>query len=97
MGWILEKNGLFGKGQFQVICYNRQRNCVFCRFEASDDLAMAIDVHGHSLIAGNCRVVLKKKVIINIVALMNAETLANDAEASADSAEKNSAENATKP
>ena len=97
LGWILEKNGLLGKGQFQVICYKRQRNGVFCRFEASDDLAMAIDAHGHSLRAGICRVVLKKKVITNNVALMNAETLAKDAEASADSAEKNSAENATKP
>ena len=97
MGWILEKNGLLGKGQFQVICYKRQRNGVFCRFEASDDLAMAIDAHGHLLRAGICRVVLKKKVITNNVALMNAETLAKDAEASADSAEKNSAENATKP
>ena len=97
LGWILEKNGLLGKGQFQVICYKRQKNGVFCRFEASDDLAMAIDAHGHSLRAGICRVVLKKKVITNNVALMNAETLAKDAEASADSAEKNSAENATKP
>ena len=97
LGWILEKNGLLGKGQFQVICYKRQRNGVFCRFEASDDLAMAIDAHGHSLRAGICRVVLKKKVITNNVALMNAETLAKNAEASADSAEKNSEENATKP
>ena len=30
--------GTFGKGQFQVICYNRQKNGV----EASDDLAKAI-------------------------------------------------------
>ena len=62
IGWILEKNGLLEKGKFQVICYQRHKKGVFARFEASDGLEKAIDEHGHSLRAGICRVVLKKKV-----------------------------------
>ena len=61
IGWILEKNGLLEKGKFQVICYQRHKKGVFARFEASDGLEKAIDDYGHTLRAGICRVVLKKK------------------------------------
>ena len=92
----LEKNGLLGKGKFQVISYKKQKNGVFLRFEANDELASAIDAYGHSLRAGICRVVLKKKLITNNVATSNGLALAQDAGASVESAEKPVEENATK-
>ena len=98
LGWILEKNGLLNKGKFQVISYKKQKKGVFMRFEADDELAKAIDGHGHSLRAGICRVVLKKKVITNKVAVIESVDSAKDAETpAAESAVISSEITATKP
>ena len=77
--WILKKNGLIENGKFQVLCYQKHKNGVFCRFECDDELAAAIDSHGHTLRAGICRVILKKKVIT--------PTFAGSAEAEAETGE----------
>ena len=63
IAWILKKNGLNESGKFQVISYQKHKNGVFVRFEVDDELAAAIDNRGHSLRAGICRVILKKKIV----------------------------------
>ena len=75
IGWILEKNGLLEKGKFQVICYQRHKKGVFARFEASDGLEKAIDEHGHSLRAGICRVLLKKKKVTSHNVVIDAKAV----------------------
>ena len=86
------------KGKFQVISYKKQKKGVFMKFEADDELAKAIDGHGHSLRAGICRVVLKKKVITNKVAVIDTVDSAKDAETpAAESAVISSEITATKP
>ena len=80
IAWILKKNGLIENGKFQVLCYQKHKNGVFCRFECDDELAAAIDSHGHTLRAGICRVILKKKVIT--------PTFAGSAEAEAETGEE---------
>ena len=73
VAWILDKNGLIDHGKFQVICYQKTMNGVFCRFKVNDELAAAIDSHGHTLQAGICQVILKKKVTTSTIST-SAET-----------------------
>ena len=73
VAWILTKNGLIDSGKFQIICYQKTMTGVFCRFEADDELAAAIDSHGHTLQGGICQVILKKKVTTSTIAT-SAET-----------------------
>ena len=79
IGWILEKNSLLDKGKFQVISYQRRKKGVFCRFEASDSLEKAIDEHGHTLRAGICRVVLKKKKVTSHKVVIDAKAVVQNA------------------
>ena len=83
IGWILEKNGLLDKGKFQVISYQRHKKGVFCRFEADASLEKAINEHGHTLRAGICRVVLKKKVTSHKVEPIEAKAVVENAETEA--------------
>lgn len=88
IGWILEKNGLLDKGKFQVISYQRHKKGVFCRFEASNSLEKAIDEHGHTLRAGICRVVLKKKKVTSHNVVIDAKAVVKNASAEVDNDSK---------
>ena len=49
-------------GKFQLLSYQARPKGVFLRFEADGLLDASLDIHGFSLNAGTCRLVLTKKV-----------------------------------